>query len=94
MGLLVGIGVAAYADVDLEIGELTLQLGDHPVEAVTGPGVEARVERHDLVTVGADAREPVDQVRAERQGGVQVLDAELAGTWVLLEFDLINLLFM
>ena len=78
MCLLVGVGIATDAQVDLELGELALQLRDQPVEAIAGAGVEVRVQRHDLEGGRVDAGEAVDQVGTERQGRTKVVNLELA----------------
>lgn len=80
MGLLVGIGAASDAEIDLELGVLSLELGDQTVEPIAGPGIEVRVQGYDLEVVGVYAGETVNQMGAERQGRLEVIHLELSGT--------------
>lgn len=76
------IGAAADGQQDLQCGECVAQLRDQIVVAFAEVQVQVGIERLHLVRGSVDAGMAVHEMRAELQSGPQVVNVELAETWV------------
>lgn len=76
------IGVAAHRQQELERRETGAQLREQAIVALALVEIEARIESFEFVGGAVDAGMAVDDVRAEVEGVAEVVDGELAETWM------------
>lgn len=78
MSLVFGVSVSTDTEIDLEVWECSLQLSDEFVIRITCPCVQCWLQRDNFERLCVNPRESIDQMRAEGESRLDVVQLELS----------------